>query len=321
MNPDLHMDTGVLAAGAMPPEELAEVEAHLETCESCRSELAGFLETVALLGGAAAEAPPASLRRRVMDAVAVTPQLPPLPVQSDSGPPIVHGPGAHRAPDADAAVPDARPPTLGPSTLGLPSGPSDAGPSDVGPSDDGPDVTGPADATGPAAEPKEEPPGSGPGSVTPLRPRWYRRPGTYLVAAATAAILVVGTVFAVNQFTGEDAVTALQECIQEAPDREQLQPQAGAGSVTLAPSCAGVLVDVTGLPPLPDDRTYQLWMLAGSADPPRSLSLLPGVADGGQQVVVAPTQPGDTAVGVTNEPAAGSPAPTSQPVWAVPLEA
>jgi anti-sigma factor RsiW len=242
MNPDLHMDTGALAAGAMPPEELAEVEAHLETCESCRSELAGFLETVALLGGAAAEAPPASLRRRVMDLIAVTPQLPPLPAQSESGPPVVHGPGAHRAPEPDAARPDA-------------AGPSGTEPTDPGAFDAGPDATRPVDdTTRPAADPKDEPPGAGPGSVTPLRPRWYRRPGTYLVAAATAAILVVGTVFAVNQFTGEDAVTALRECIQEAPDREQLQPQAGAGGVTLAPSCAGALVDVTGLPPLPRRR-------------------------------------------------------------------
>ena len=95
-----------------------------------------------------------------------------------------------------------------------------------------------------------------------------RRAGTgarrrCLVAAATAAILVIGTVFAVNQFTGEDTLTALQECIEQAPDRRAAAPQAGAGRRHLPPSCAGVLVDVSGLPALPDDRTYQLWMLAG----------------------------------------------------------
>ncbi len=292
MSADLHLDTGVLAVGALPPEELPDVEAHLETCASCALELAGFLETVALLGGAAAETPPASLRRSVMQAIAVTPQLPPLPARPDApGTPLIPGPGAHRAADVETG--------------------------DIQPAGE----TGeePADHTDADHDGTDQPADRGPGSVTPIRRRWYRRPGTYLIAAAAAAILATGTVVAVNQFTGPDAQTALQECIEQAPDRDQLSPAAGSGGVTIAPSCAGVLVDVSGLPQLQDDRTYQLWMLTDATNP-RSLSLLPAVADGGQQVVVAPTQPGDTAIGVTNEPAAGSEQPTSTPVWAVPLE-
>ncbi len=286
MSADLHLDTGVLAVGALPPEELSDVEAHLETCASCALELAGFLETVALLGGAAAETPPASLRRSVMEAIAVTPQLPPLPAEFDAGTGarLIPGPGAHRATEAETGTTGDEPPGEGRPSAG------------------------------------DQPTDRGPGSVTPINRRWYRRPGTYLIAAASAAILATGTIFAVNQFTGPDAQTALEQCIEQAPDREQLRPQAGGGGVTLAPSCAGALVDVSGLPQLPDDRTYQLWMLTEATNP-RSLSLLPTVADGGQQVVVAPIQPGDAAIGVTDEPAAGSEQPTSDPVWAVPLEA
>src|SRR6478609_452131 len=76
--PDMHLDTGALALNALPDDEAAEVEAHLATCDSCSAELAGFLETVALLGSVAAEAPPASLRRAIMAQTADPPQLPQL---------------------------------------------------------------------------------------------------------------------------------------------------------------------------------------------------------------------------------------------------
>src|SRR6478609_2079972 len=73
-SPDMHLDTGAMALGALPEDEAAAVEAHLATCDSCPAELAGFRETVALLGSVAAEAPPASLRRAIMARIAVTPQ-------------------------------------------------------------------------------------------------------------------------------------------------------------------------------------------------------------------------------------------------------
>ena len=163
----------------------------------------------------------------------MTPQLPPLPAEFDSGTGarLIPGPGAHRATEAETGTTGDEPPGEG----------------------------------RPSAD--DQPTDRGPGSVTPINRRWYRRPGTYLIAAASAAILATGTIFAVNQFTGPDAQTALEQCIEQAPDREQLRPQAGGGGVTLAPSCAGVLVDVSGLPQLPDDRTYQLWMLTEATNP------------------------------------------------------
>lgn len=97
--PDLHLDTAALALGALPPGERPAVEAHIQTCELCRAELAGFQETVALLATVSAEIPPASLRRSVLAAVAVTPQLPPVdrPVPAFrpsivSSPPAAPGP-------------------------------------------------------------------------------------------------------------------------------------------------------------------------------------------------------------------------------------
>lgn len=78
-NPDLHLDAAALALGALPADEVGPAEQHVLTCESCAAEYAGFQETVARLAADAAQAPPASLRRSVLAAVAVTPQLPPRP--------------------------------------------------------------------------------------------------------------------------------------------------------------------------------------------------------------------------------------------------
>jgi len=94
---------------------------------------------------------------------------------------------------------------------------------------------------------------------------------------------------------------------------------AEAGSATYAASCNAVTVDVTGLPELPDDRTYQLWAIAG--DQVRSVTLLADASEGNQQVYTAVTQPGESAMAISLEPAGGSPAPTTDPLWVAPLPA
>jgi anti-sigma factor RsiW len=104
---DQHLNTGSMALDALPEDEAAAFSLHLETCPTCSAELTSFLETAAILGSSVAQAPPASLRRSVMQAIAVTPQLPPLtaPV-STIGPPL----GRHRQDDAgqpvDGSTPD-----------------------------------------------------------------------------------------------------------------------------------------------------------------------------------------------------------------------
>jgi anti-sigma-K factor RskA len=257
--PDMHLDTGALALGALPPEELLAIEDHIQTCESCRDELAGFRETVARLADVAAQTPPASLRRNVLAAITVTPQLPP----------------EQRAPTEPPAGRHA------------------------------------------AAEETDE--GAPPDNVRPIRP-WYRRPAA-LIAAAAAAVLIAGSVFVVNRFRAQEEVAQTPEqCVATAADRTELTPEDGQGEVSYAPSCAAVTVDVSGLPALPDDRTYQLWALSAEQDvPPRSLGLLPQAADGGQQVVTEPTRPGEVAVAITAEPASGSVAPTLPIVWTTEL--
>ena len=261
---DPHLDTGAFALHALPADEASAAESHFETCDSCAAELAGFLETAALLGSAVAEAPPASLRRTILARIAVTPQLPPLMDQTRSAPtgePPADRPdrsgGRHRSPTDSEGAPD---------------------------------------------------------NVRPLRP-WYRRPRSLIAAAVAAVVIGGGTVVAVNQLGGQQEQVAQtpEQCVAQAADQQLVVPAKGAGTVTYAQSCNAALLDVTGLPGLPADRTYQLWALAG--DQPRSLGLLPEAAEGKPQVATAQPQPGETVVAITAEPAGGSPAPTLPIVW------
>lgn len=71
------------ALGALDGDDLRRLEAHLATgCAECARELAELEPTAALLAwGADAAAPPASLRARLLDAVAETPRnAPPAPI-------------------------------------------------------------------------------------------------------------------------------------------------------------------------------------------------------------------------------------------------
>lgn len=242
-----HLDTGAMALHALPDDEAERFLDHLDGCPSCAMELAGFRETVALLGSTFAQAPPASLRTSVLSAVRRTPQLPP----------VVAGEARHLAPEGGARAKAAR--------------------------------------------------------------VWYRRPVAWMTAAAAAAVLTVGTI-AVDRATSPapDQQVALADCVAGATDTRVLDPGAGAdGAVRFAPSCGAAVVDVSGLPALAEGRTYQLWVLAG--DRARSVGVLDTAAAGRAQEWTATTGPGDTGIGITSEPAGGSPQPTSAPLWAVSL--
>ena len=77
MTIDAHLDAGAMALGALPTDEADAFDRHLADCPTCTAELIGFRATAALLGSAAADTPPASLRRSLLDAIRITPQLPP----------------------------------------------------------------------------------------------------------------------------------------------------------------------------------------------------------------------------------------------------
>jgi anti-sigma-K factor RskA len=82
---EIHALSGAYAIDALDPEERARFVEHLAACSSCQSEVASLQEAAAVLGEAAATAPPAGLRDRVLAEVGSVRPLPP-PVPADRAP-------------------------------------------------------------------------------------------------------------------------------------------------------------------------------------------------------------------------------------------
>lgn len=72
MADDVHTLTGVYALDALPADERAEFESHLERCAACRQEVQEFHAVCADLALLAEEAPPPSLRSEVLEVGAGT---------------------------------------------------------------------------------------------------------------------------------------------------------------------------------------------------------------------------------------------------------
>lgn len=72
---------GAYVLGALDPDEVADFEAHLATCDACRDELAelGGVATALALAAPPAE-PPTRLRRNVLDAIAAPQPARPTPL-------------------------------------------------------------------------------------------------------------------------------------------------------------------------------------------------------------------------------------------------
>ena len=75
---DLHSLAGPYALDALDAGERDRFERHLERCPRCQDEVRRMSQTATALAMAAAAEPPAGVKERVLAAVAVTPQLPPV---------------------------------------------------------------------------------------------------------------------------------------------------------------------------------------------------------------------------------------------------
>lgn len=318
MNADVHASTAAAALDALSEEEADEFSAHLETCESCTTEYRQFLETAARLGMIAEETPPASLRASVMQAIAVTPQLP------------VQG-GRHLSSTADSqagATTDRR-------------ADRSAGPHANRGADDQADRQAEADTqadpqddrgTPTAADERRSAPdggdvarGVGPdgsgdvsGVVVPLRRRWYARPGTLIAAAVAGVAVIAGTIFAITRpEEPANPILALEQCVLNSDDQQQRPLVAGdTGAAIVSPSCAAVVVPMDQLPLLGENEVYQLWLLKG--DQARSAGLLQDTnPDGTLRPAVTTFAPDDTNVAISREPAGGSPSPTVEQIVVV----
>jgi hypothetical protein len=118
-----------------------------------------------------------------------------------------------------------------------------------------------------------------------------------------------------QRLASEQAQQAAMLAIMGAPDAKVSTAKVGAGTlVTIASSAqanqAGILVK--DMPAAPAGKSYELWFITGKGAVAAGLMKDPGTATS-VQILNGPLD-GATHIGITVEPAGGSPQPTTTPI-------
>ncbi len=294
---DLSSLTGAWALGALTEDERREFEAYLADADDVRTEATELADTAVYLGLAATPKQPSpELKNRLMGLIESTPQL-----AVDTAPDAVAARPGPLRPVTDLPVADAPSVADAPRVAGVP-GAADA-----------PSVTEePHTVDARAASAR-----SGRAHAH-ARARWFTRPATVLAAAAAAVALVVGGTVVTRSVVAEQQLAAAVAEVADAPDARSATAEiATGGSATLywSESLQRSALRMEGLDSLPDDKAYEFWYIdeAGEATPAGLLQ-----ASGDQRLVLdGDLEPGVT-VGISIEPESGSPAPTTDPILAIP---
>lgn len=138
------------------------------------------------------------------------------------------------------------------------------------------------------------------------------------VAAVAAVVAVAMTLLWVGSRSELGRVEQLEEVLAAADLQtvEVADSPVGPIRFVYSPELGRGVLTGDGLEPIPDDRTYQLWLI--DDDGPASAGTFRPDAEGDALVVVEDIRPGVT-LGLTVEPAGGSPQPTGDVLVAEPL--
>ena len=278
---DPHTLVGAYVLDAVRAADRARFEEHLAGCETCQAEVRGLRETAARLGAAAAVRPRAELRELTMRAVARIRQLPPLT--------------------------DDRP-EQGLTGQGL----TDHGVTEQGASDQRHAEAAPAGTTRPAAG------RPGAGRVSWLRPRaWVAglAAGVAVLALGAAAGMGVAMHGAEHRLDMAQDRSGAMAKVLAAPDATMLTAQVSSGgsaTIVMSHRDGALVFTAAGLPGLDPSHRYELWLMSPSGPVPAGL--LPASRHGmSGPMVISGLSAGDK-VGLTVEPAVGSPHPTTAPI-------
>jgi anti-sigma-K factor RskA len=163
--------------------------------------------------------------------------------------------------------------------------------------------------------------GSTPDNVVDLAAR-RRRLSVAVSAVAAALILVIGGVL-VGRVTAPDekapVASAIEQQILGAADMQVKRDTLSDGGTVIVAASREVnkaVVIAEGLPPTPDGRTYQMWLL-GEGHDPTSIGTMGD--EPVRQTVPIDDLTDSNRIAITIEPEGGSPQPTSEAVIAVPF--
>jgi len=322
---EFHVEVGAYALDALDESERAAFEQHLAGCRSCQRELAEFTETTARLGALSDVPPPAELRGRLLDEIRQVRPLPPL----DAPSPASAGSRTNvTEPDVDDTDTDDRN-TEGRGTEGRSTEHPDAEDPHAG--DPYTEDIAPRRALRPAPYPQPDPAGesardldSDEGGATSdeLALRRLQRQGrrSRLLTLAVAAVTVIALAFGgwayilQRQQQTVASQTAATNQLLSAPDVKTYPVTVAGAPATfvVSKSLDKAMFVGADLPAAAQGRTYQLWTLDSATTPPTPDT----VFTGGTNAPVFMT--GDirnaALLAISNEPAGGSPSPTTKPV-------
>lgn len=305
---DEHALSGSYALDAVDADERARYEQALAGSEQLREEAAGLADTAALLGSSVAPIdPPPALKDSIMAKLAGVPQLP-AAESATTVPRQAEAPSTSITPEPAPLVTDAS------------SDPAAATIVAAEPSGEHLGSTSPASTTSTTSTASTASTTSAGPAESAARRRWFSRPGAYIGAAAAAVVLIAVVIVGVN-YPGPNGWGAQRELatISAASDAQQATADvSGGGTVTLTWSeeLGQSAVTVDGMPALTEEQTYQLWYIDSDAAHPAGTFTVG--ADGTTWRVLDGAMVAGDSVGVTVEPAGGSPQPTTTPVVVVP---
>ena len=149
------------------------------------------------------------------------------------------------------------------------------------------------------------------------RGRWLPRLSLGLAGALAALAIVLGVAVSGAQHRLDQAQlhTRAIATVLNAGDATMLTAKVSTGgtaTVVMSHRERALVFTAAGLPPLPAAEGYELWLMGPAGD--RGAGMMPGSRPGSAgPMVVSGLAAGDR-VGLTVEPAGGSPRPTSAPV-------
>ncbi|MCR6490760.1 anti-sigma factor [Amycolatopsis sp. OK19-0408] len=146
-------------------------------------------------------------------------------------------------------------------------------------------------------------------------PRSWRTRTFGLVAGVAAAAAVLFGGISIGSLQSDPAPTA-QVAVSDAPDANVLRADGtGGGSavVTISRQRGQALIATQDLPPLDAGHSYQVWVIGSRG------AQSAGLLHAGSGILTVPLPADADRVGITTEPTAGSPQPTTPAVIRVPL--
>ena len=287
--------TGAYALNALDKEEREAFEAHAAESREVREEAESFEETAAMLAlGVEPVAPPQRVKDNVMAAIRAKRQA-----------------EADNAPTHDAGARDAG--THGAGAQGVEQHAPTRPPSGVNPAAPANPATG-GNVVDFGAERERR-------SANPRTVRWLSAAAGVLLVATGGLAGVVATQNSEQDRLQEQlaAVSGDNEELSRlfaASDLKSASQQMEGGAVVnlaYAPSAGMMAVSAHGLPELPADKAYELWLISPNGATPAGLLGIEATAAGEMRMVTG-EMAGVTHFGITVEPSTGSPEPTTEPI-------